>query len=131
MVNLTLPFPPSVNTYWRSVSRGKRARVILSERGRKYREDALLSLLQAGKPTLGDKRLSVQVWLYRGDKRKYDIDNSMKALLDALQHCGVFDDDEQIDELFIRRCAIDRENPRAEVRITCLEVSEANHENQG
>ena len=33
------------------------------------------------------------------DKRKMDIDNRIKATLDALEHAGVFDDDFQVDHL--------------------------------
>jgi crossover junction endodeoxyribonuclease RusA len=32
-----------------------------------------------------------------------DIDNRVKAALDALTHAGVYDDDSQIDELFVAR----------------------------
>lgn len=41
--------------------------------------------------------------LFPRDKRKIDIDNRIKAVLDALQDAGVFDDDFQVDELSIVR----------------------------
>jgi Holliday junction resolvase RusA-like endonuclease len=34
MIEVTLPFPPSVNTYWRTF----RGRMIISAKGREYRE---------------------------------------------------------------------------------------------
>jgi crossover junction endodeoxyribonuclease RusA len=37
------------------------------------------------------------------DKRKRDLDNVLKALLDSLTHCGVWTDDSQVAELVIRR----------------------------
>ena len=32
-----------------------------------------------------------------------DLDNRIKALLDALEHAGVYEDDEQVDEIVVRR----------------------------
>jgi crossover junction endodeoxyribonuclease RusA len=37
------------------------------------------------------------------DRRIADIDNRVKAALDALTHAGVYDDDSQIDELLVCR----------------------------
>ena len=41
--------------------------------------------------------------LFPRDKRKIDIDNRIKCVLDALQDAGVFNDDFQVDELTIVR----------------------------
>ena len=35
---ITLPFPPSMNTYWRHVMVGKHPRTLISEKGRIYRK---------------------------------------------------------------------------------------------
>ena len=43
------------------------------------------------------------VTLHPPDHRRRDLDNSMKGLLDALEHAGVYADDSQIDELKIVR----------------------------
>ena len=37
------------------------------------------------------------------DRRRRDLDNLQKPLLDALQHAGVYEDDSQIDLLVSRR----------------------------
>jgi crossover junction endodeoxyribonuclease RusA len=37
------------------------------------------------------------------DRRRRDLDNLQKPLLDALQHAGVYEDDSQVDLLLSRR----------------------------
>lgn len=55
-----------------------------------------------------DGRLSVTVLAIMPDRRRRDLDNILKALFDALTHAGVWLDDEQIDEITIRRNGIQR-----------------------
>jgi crossover junction endodeoxyribonuclease RusA len=43
------------------------------------------------------------------DRRRRDIDNTAKAILDALAGAGVYDDDCQIDRLVIERDRITEE----------------------
>ena len=101
MIALTLPWPPSANTYYRNFN----GRMVLSENGRKYRQQ-VADVLMACYPGAGRKqfgRLAMFASLYPPNRRKFDCDNRIKALQDALQYAGVFDDDEQIDALAIFR----------------------------
>lgn len=93
-----LPFPPSVNHYWRRVG----PRTLISRGGRRFR-DRVASVLaaQSVAPLLG--RLSVHVIACPPDRRRRDLDNLQKALLDAMQHGGVYRDDSQIDRLEVER----------------------------
>lgn len=104
-MTLTLPYPPSVNTIWRSMRSGPMAgRVLLSKRGREYRKEVNTAVSHqngAGAIFLG--RLGVSIILYPPDRRKADIDNRCKAILDALTHAKIWQDDEQIDVLIVRR----------------------------
>lgn len=98
----TLPFPPSTNRYWRQY----RGHTVLSAAGRAYR-DAVLGMLwqQYGSqpPSYGQARLAIYIDAYPPDKRKRDLDNLLKATLDALQYARLFDDDAQIDQITITR----------------------------
>ncbi len=96
---LSLPYPPTMNTYWRTF----RGRMLLSERGRDFRTEVMASILVNGKPNTLTGRLRVQIEASPPDKRRRDIDNIVKPLLDALAHAGVYADDEQIDELHVKR----------------------------
>lgn len=66
-----------------------------------------------GEPLTGP--LSLEVTLYFGTRRKGDIDNFNKLVLDALTGI-VWEDDSQIEELRLRK-AYDKERPRVEVEI--------------
>lgn len=107
MVVLTLPFPPSINTYWRHIAKGKLAgRVLLSEKGREYRTEATGAMLsQLGRMPKLAGRLAVTLAVNPPDRRRRDLDNMPKALLDALTHAQVILDDSQIDDLHIVRGA--------------------------
>lgn len=96
---LTLPFPPTVNTYYRAINKGGFCRNILSAKGREYKA-WVNSYLDNQIPT--DQHLMVQIKLYAPDNRKRDIDNYIKALLDSMTGF-IYLDDSQIDIIVICR----------------------------
>ena len=101
-LRLCLPFPPSLNRYYRSV----RGRVLISAEGRRCREYVRETVIQnelTGR--FPDQRLKVLVQVVAPDKRKRDLDNTCKALLDACTKAGIWGDDSQIDDLHIIRSA--------------------------
>lgn len=104
---LTLPFPPSVNHYWRHLRGRGRGRTVISREGRAFRANALALLAGSGgsgprKPPSGG-RIALCMDAFPPDRRRRDLDNTMKAPIDALQHAGVYEDDSQIDLLVARR----------------------------
>ena len=97
VIDIVLPFPPSVNTYWRMFQN----RMIISKAGREYRkavQDAVM--LQKANKQIGCA-LVVCIEAFRPDNRKRDLDNLLKATLDSLSHAGVYLDDSQITDLRI------------------------------
>ncbi len=102
MINVRLQWPPTINNYTTVV----RGRKILSARGRKYKEWSILELMDQHAPRGLKGRLEVKIDAYPPDKRKRDLDNLLKPILDSLQDYGMFVDDEQIDILRIRRLAM-------------------------
>ena len=99
---IVLPWPPSVNHYWRHVG----TKVLISREGRAYRETVAALALAEKWPKFSAKRVSVHIEAWMPDKRRRDLDNVLKAALDSLTHAGVWDDDSQIDVLAIWRAPL-------------------------
>ena len=98
MLDLELPYPPSLNHYWRHVG----PRTLISRQGRAFRERVCSLLAARGvRPLSGP--LAVRIRVHPPDARRRDIDNLPKSLLDALQHGGAYYDDSQIESLEIVR----------------------------
>ena len=117
---LVLPFPLSVNQYYRSVPIGRFVQVKISKDGRQYRKAVEAAVRDALGGTLPEPltgRLQVTIELWQKDRRRRDIDNVLKALLDSLTHSHIWEDDSQVDDLRVTRLGIDRDWPRAEVCI--------------
>lgn len=94
----SLPWPPSVNHYWRMVGR----MMIISKEGREYRQTVNRILRNSRtQPMVG--RLSATIFAFPPDARRRDLDNLLKSLLDAMQHGRAYADDGQIDCLMIER----------------------------
>lgn len=96
---LELPFPPSVNTYWRNF----RGHMVLSKAGREYKLAVAEYVATHNVPKYGASKLKITMILQPRDKRKIDLDNRIKCVLDSLEDAGVFDDDFQVDDLHIMR----------------------------
>ena len=91
-----LAFPPSVNHYWRHVN----GRTLISYKGRAYRQQVLHDVQRSGLRALTGP-IKLEAIVTRPDKRRRDVDNLLKSLLDALDHADVYEDDSQIHDLRI------------------------------
>lgn len=98
-IAIMLPYPPSVNTYWRA--NGKRR--FISKAGIMFLNEVIKRCKYEKMPNFGDAKLDVEIVVYPRSKRKFDLDNCLKGILDALQKARVYDDDSQIDRLYIKR----------------------------
>lgn len=122
-INLTVPYPPSLNALYRTIIKGKgeqmRAMPIKSAEYRSY-ELALWNALErtfggAG-PRLARPRLvAVTANVYR-PRAIGDLDNTFKALLDVLSG-KIYEDDSQIVELHAYRHE-GKEKPRVELVVS-------------
>ena len=104
MTTIVLPWPPSVNSCWRTVN----GRTMISKKGRIYKQAATRAVLAAGANKHLPGRLRVKLTAYPPDRRRRDIDNLTKLALDSMQAAGVYLDDSQVDELIIIRAEVEK-----------------------
>lgn len=98
MREFELPWPPSVNHYYRHVG----PRVLISRDGRKYRE-TIVSLLGEQKIQPFEGSVDLAVDAYPPDNRRRDLDNLLKCLLDSFTFGGLYRDDSQIKKITITK----------------------------
>lgn len=112
---LTLPYAPSVNHY------KKVGRTIRTKNGKMYQQKinssatnrfyedscliicAYMAINRMKTPIPATISLEVCIDIYPPDKRRRDVDNCAKIILDSLQRGGLLEDDNQIDRLLIQR----------------------------
>ena len=92
--------PPSVNHMYRT---GSRSRYKTFE-VREYQQYVVNKLREAwkGRKTLTG-RIEMRLVFQTNNRRRWDIDNRVKALQDCLSIAGVIRDDSQLDELHVER----------------------------
>lgn len=103
-MKLILPFPPSVNAYWRAPNKGPlKGRHLISAAGRKFQSAACAAIIEQLRrlPKPSTELAAVEIPLYPPDERRRDIDNYNKALLDSLTHAGVWEDDRQVKRMLV------------------------------
>lgn len=117
---MLLPYPPTVNHYFQ---RNRDGSVRIGQPGLAFRQEVAYRCRQERiKPLTG--RLVVEVDVFPPDRRKRDLDNVLKALLDALKHGGAYEDDSQIDRLVVNRILpVTGKVGAVEVRIALLAAS--------
>lgn len=120
---LSLPWPPSVNDYWVTVRRQGKVIKFLSDRGTAYRAETVFEAKKAMYKQkcrgFKDMRVAVHIVACPPTRGRRDLDNLFKAPLDALTYAGIWDDDEQIDDLHIVRGPVKKPGHMT-VIVSCL-----------
>jgi Holliday junction resolvase RusA-like endonuclease len=97
MITLTTPIPPSVNRLYKQGNRGW----YKDKKAVDWQEQVLWLIKQKRFPE--GNYDSISVCYYRKDKRKFDIDNPVKLLLDTITKSGLIKDDSLITTLIVRK----------------------------
>ena len=99
--SLILPWAPSVNNYWNHTRTGQ---TFTTRRAKQFKTDCLAIVLsEHGRLEPTGERLRVSIVLRCKDRKRYDVDNFSKPILDALKHCRVYKDDWLVDDLRVLR----------------------------
>lgn len=101
-LDIVLPYPPSANHYWRHTKQGWH---YISAKGKLYRDQVFLACL--GHLPF-NKPVSISVAVYFPDRRKRDLDNLAKVLLDSLVQAQIIEDDcwQFVPELHWKACGV-------------------------
>ena len=99
MIELHLPWPPSINHYY---GRARNGRVFIKAEGVRFRECVQDIVASAGIQSQTGN-LAMFIFVSPPDKRKRDLDNLVKATQDALQEAGCYENDCQIAGLHVER----------------------------
>ena len=102
-VQFVLPWPPSVNDYWR-VRPNSKGVFYLTKRANQFRDDVWA--LCIGCPKFGDSPIELAIRLYPPTLQRRDADNFQKAIWDALENAKVFDDDCQVQRFTVEKCRV-------------------------
>lgn len=116
MLAFTLPYPPTSNNL-HAVVRGRK---VLSKKGREYHAAVALEVIRLGRPKMPKGRLVFHLDAYPPDRRRRDVANLEKIVVDSLVKAEVILDDCLIDRLEIQRCAVEK-GGRVSVRIMTTE----------
>jgi crossover junction endodeoxyribonuclease RusA len=115
-----LPWPPSVNHYY---VRARNGHIAIGSKGRKYRQLVIATLaLDRQEPMEGF--LAVTIDLFPPDKRRRDVDNVLKCLLDAMEKGGAYNNDYQIKKLSIERHDVE---PDGKVLVSLMTYNKATY----
>lgn len=96
---INLDWPPTVNHYY-TVARGRK---ILSERGRDYKKTQGWQMIAQSIAKHMSGKFKIDITAHPPDRRRRDLDNLLKPILDSLTEYGAITDDSDIDELSISR----------------------------
>lgn len=97
MIRYALPYPPSTNTLFANVKGGR----VKSEGYQRWLRNAGNAIIEQGRRKMpGNVTLSIAV--VRPDKRRRDLDNCLKAVIDLLVSMAVIDDDSLVQKISIQ-----------------------------
>ena len=119
-VTIDLPYPPSVNHYWRHTVIAGRTVVYVSAQGKAYRNRVIKATQLLNIPHY-ECPVSVTLDIAFPDNRRRDSDNLAKVIFDSLQDARILKDDKLIWKFSTNRIGIAK---GGFVKVTIRELTE-------
>lgn len=99
MLELVLPFPPSVNNTWEIAGK----KIIIKPHVVKFRHTArAMAIRQARGRAMICEPVCVWMVFYPPDKRRRDLDNLPKSVFDVLTKAKIWQDDKLVHEMHLK-----------------------------
>ena len=125
MIKITIPGRPVPKGRPRLGVRGRRAYIYTPERTKQYEQAVGLCARAAVQGAALECPVAVAIDLYLHGKRRIDVDNCAKSILDGMNKI-VYEDDNQVVDLRVRKI---REKDKKRQRVE-IEVWEANSDDR-
>lgn len=113
-IEIDLPWPPSVNHYYKAAGYGKR---VLTKEAKQFRDEVVL-LIRTHRdrdqmPIVGP--ICLELVCHAPDSKRRDLDNLLKATQDALEAARVYCNDSQIKRLVLEWGVVGRRRVSATI----------------
>jgi len=123
IAQIFLPLPPSLNAKITAYPTKRGIRVATSKRVKEWESIAAGVLFEQRPPRFGARPVVVSLDIHFPDNgnKTGDLDNYLKSTLDALTKADIWDDDDQIISLMVKKRAL---IPGGVIHITIIEASD-------
>lgn len=115
-VTITIPWDALASSNQRNQRKGGKAHSYGYKRSLEAIRQIAQGAVQGQRPKWPDGTVYMEISFVPPDRRRRDVTNLLKGLMDALEGV-VYADDFQVDELHIQRLDADKHDARAEVRV--------------
>ena len=112
---LTLPLPPTVNSYW-GFSGHRR---FLTIHAREFKQQ-VAHIVSQQPIRFGNVKLSIEIRIWWRDRRIQDLDNRVKPLLDAITQADLIPDDSNFKQIHVYEGGVVK-GGRCKIKIVALE----------
>ena len=111
-----LPWPPTTNKIWRSAHVHGITRTYRSSEYRHFENLCRIELYTPNRKTITND-VEITLIFHPPTRRQYDVDNKIKPVFDVITHCGIWNDDNQVQTVIATKGSVSKDSPGVEIEI--------------